>query len=305
MSDTQKWLEGCDRRRYQDPRGVLAELEERIDDVPQPLMPLWCGVAGSCYRLLYELEKALDLLETGLAAADKHLDHSAAGNIHQRIFTVLWATPDYEKALDETRFAMTRYADVGNQTGIGKVLVDRGLVLGELQELKWSNSCSWRALEILPEEERPNRAAAYHQISRNILAGEGDGEEALRLSLVAESLAEDPENLAKGTWQTGRVMLHLGDPDGIKRIEAAAEALLELSPASGAMAVLDLAGQYLVLGDAASAHRAARSLRAILPCIGGKAAKLAAIELVNIGLAGKGLSRAVLGAARERMHRFY
>jgi tetratricopeptide (TPR) repeat protein len=299
------WLEDCDHRRYANPRAVLEELAAKMNEVPEELGPLWFGVAGSCQRLLFRYQRARECFEEGMALANARLDHSAAGDLHQRIFTLWWATPNYEKAFAETGFAMARYADAHDEIGMAKVLVDRGLVLGNMGKWKWSDQCLLQALRVLPQKVAASRAAALLGRSRNLMV-EGKGNAALITAMEAEETARDPLNQAKGKWQTGKILVELGRyPEGAARIEQAAEALMDLAPNNGVLATLDLAGIYLAAGDSESAYRMARNLGAILPAIERGAARLAAVELVNLGWAGRGLSLTVLQNARERLRRLY
>jgi tetratricopeptide (TPR) repeat protein len=254
---------------------------------------------------LFRYDEAHDVLREGLDTADEALDHAAAGDIHQRIFTVWWVTPNYFRALNETHLAMTRYVEAGCEVGIGKVLVDRGNAFLTLDKREWSDECFHTALGRLPESVGSHRAAAWQGLGINRVA-RGDHKGALQMLREAEQIPLDPMNRSKVKWLSGQVLAQAGRfPLAIERLEEAAEALLQLAPNNGALCVIDLAATYLKAGDQPSSHRAVRMLQEILPSIERKAALMAAAELVNLGLAGKGLTLALLKKAKGRGSRFY
>ena len=303
MDDIRRWLEECDRQRYLDPRGVLVNLEERIDDIPQSLMPLWCGVAGSCYRLVYDYKSAQEILGIGLKAANRTLDHSSAGDIHQRLFTLNLSRADYKKGLEETSRAIVRYLEGAEPIGVAKSFVDRGSAFAMLGESARAATFFEMALAELPESVPRSRAAAF-QGAAYILAREGKLQAALTMIRESEAIPTNPFTEAKTQWLNATILSSGGKhEEALDKLFECSDLLLEIAPNSGVLAKVDLVVALLKAGKPVEAHQTAAALTRFISVFTHKNASMALVELANLGLAGQGLTLAILRSARERVSR--
>ena len=298
------WLLEKDTLRYFDPSATHSDLMRAAEEgrISLDLLPLWCGVTGSCLRLMLRYDDAMETLNEGLECALESDDLAMAGDLHQRLSMVWWATMHFDEALQENCRALAMHAEAANPIGMGRSLVDRGIVLGSQGLFQRSTDCFARGLEELPGSELRHKATALHGIGHNLLE-QGHRTEAKAYLEEAEELPLDPLNQAKLIWVTGKALCDKGSYEsGLLRLHRATETLCDLAPNCGIIANIDLVAAYLQKGDGVMAHQLAAEMLKVIPAIKNRrAVEVATMELVNLGLAGKGLTLSILEAKKKKV----
>ena len=295
-------LEEFDELRYSDPSAAIVGILGFLEDLEPELVPVALGVLGSALRLRRDYGVAESVIRRGLEYAEESLDHATAGNLFQRLSMVFWAQLEYREALVENGRAIAKHFDADYEVGLARSYVDRGVIVGSLGHLEWSNKCFKAGLRLLPEGEPRNLATALQGLSHNLLEL-GDLPQALFYFEATEKVPLDPLNSAKVEWFRGTTLSELGRfEEAIERLSNAIEKLFILSPNNAAVATIDLACTFLKAGEFKKAHRVAGSITRCLGTLGNhKAAIVAATELANIGLAGKGLTLSFLAHKRRKI----
>jgi tetratricopeptide (TPR) repeat protein len=297
--EARAWLEEADERRYDDPEGVYAELLAR-PDVPDGDLPLWFGVAGSCLRLMDQLEDAEATLRAALGLP--WLTNCQAGDLYQRLSLVFWNAGSYEKAMTENAQAVALFVEVDCQIGLGRSLVDRGLFHYEAEATDRAKWVLQRAIDILPRQEKKHLAAANHGLALCAIRAQNPTE-ALAYADEARRFQLDDLNRGKLEWLLGVTFSKLG-----KRRQAnemfisATETLARISPINAALCTIDHCEVLLAWGRGRAAHRVASGMAMFVGALRNtRQAQAATIELARIGLRGKGLTRALLAEYRARV----
>jgi hypothetical protein len=299
--NVRRWLEELDERRYTNPHGAYENLVAGVDDVPAELAPLWCGVVGSCLRLMGQYDHAIQVLRTGVEHADKALDHFSAGDLHQRLSMVYWNKTEYDQAYLENCAAIARYLEIGDEIRIARCFVHRGTFLYEMGEKDWSFESFQRATRDLPETEQKFLAAAHHGLA--IVLRDQDGQLAAQHLQAAATYTTDPSNQAKLSWAAANALADVGE---IKSAESlfceSIETLSKTAPIEAALATIDFAEILLKNARPDDAHRVAAGMHSLIGRLrGDRIAQGVATKLARIGVTGTGMTRAQLARARARV----
>ncbi len=152
-----------DDLRYDDHEQALEEVEDLVlsGHIERQDLAFSYGVLGSCYRMDGQLSNALRTVEAGIRFAEK--ERLALGDLLQRLSVVVSNLGQYTLALWLSAEAAVRHIEAGDQIGVAKTLVDRGIFLGHLQENAWGVECFSRALTYDLEKASPRHfIAALH-----------------------------------------------------------------------------------------------------------------------------------------------
>ena len=119
----------ADNARYESPYQALENLTRLAPTVPPEHKPLLLAVAGSCYRSLYSIPRAIGCLQ---AAREINDNEWLEGNILQRLVYCLQPTEPKE-ALKLGERAQLIFSTLGNRKKVAETLVDQAIILGRME----------------------------------------------------------------------------------------------------------------------------------------------------------------------------
>ena len=153
-------ISDLDELVHEAPERALVEGRALLKAVEPEKIPRVLACCGTAYRLQERFSRAYAVLEEAQRWASE-LDHSLRGDLLQRLGYVQSAQQNFSLAYQTCTAAQNEYILAGDRTGVGKTLVDIGLVHFHTGRLRLAETCNSRALELLPPHEERNRYAAY------------------------------------------------------------------------------------------------------------------------------------------------
>ncbi len=286
---------------------VAVDLLPKLAGPRLELLSLQClalGVFGSARRLKGRFTTAARVFGVALALAREHRLREATANLLIRASYLLKDFGRFERALIFLRESLEIYVQIGCDTGIGKTLVDQGMMLTGLGEHQLATGVLARALRYLAGSEA--RLPRYHLSAYQYLAyaceqlGELDAAERY-LEQGAGAFAPHHEvDAAKLRWLHGNLALKRGEYRRSEDLLQAARAVLAAAenPGQEALVCLDLLDALLAQGKLEEACALAGDMARLLDHFEeDRLAAQAIVRLIRPALAGK-LSRAIVTEAR-------
>ena len=163
----QTYLDTLDQRRYQEPDEVLRQALWAVDHVELTLLPQLLGVAGSAWRILFQLNKAAHVIQAGIRMADQQGSRQLVARLLQRLAYVEADLGDHEEAMRITEKAAMLFLRRGEHVALAKATVDIGKWFHNLGRFEESSETHKAALAMLPEHAYLNRCAAHQYIGLN------------------------------------------------------------------------------------------------------------------------------------------
>ncbi len=313
------YLEHLDSLRY-DHAEVAAKLAttvavDLLPKLPGPrperlaLQCLALGIFASARRLKGRFSTAARAFRLALDLARRHRLREDTARLLQRASYLLKDFGQFERALVCLREALEIYVGLGCDIGIGKTLVEQGLMLTGLGDHKTATQVLSQALRYLNGNEA--RLPRYHFAAYQYLAiafeqlGELDAAEARLEEATGISGLENGFYSAKLRWQQGTLAFKRGDcrrSEGLLRAARKALAATE-NPGQEALVSLDVLDVLLAQGKLEEACSLAGDMARLLDCFeDDRLAARAIVRLIRPTLAGK-LSRAIVAEARADLEK--
>lgn len=293
-------LESLEELAHDEPVGAIRLAETMIGEVPLDLLPRLLAIAGTAYRRLERLDDAMHVL---LEAERRATDPLDLGDVKQRLAYVIAARGSLDEAIAKVLEAQNLYLLAGDESALGRALVDQGMFLFHRDRLPAAALCLEQALQRLGDGEFRNRFSAL--VGLALCVGRKDPERADRLLEQALPLAKQSGRAMCWKWSWARVRL-----------------LQDRGDSGSAQKVLEnLCEEYLLRGHFLDASLAAVDLVQIVqgqghsPGIYAELIRRIAFSLPEEGLAASALTRLwacclrgavrtqVLGAVREAVGR--
>lgn len=299
-------LQELDHQRRNDPAGALRHLEAHWQDASLHQLPRLLGIAGTTWRHLFQLDKAHHALHHACQMARALPDRILEADLLQRLGYVLADHGEHGTALRLARRATTLYLNVADLEGIGRAFVDQGTWLFYLDRCADAIQALDTALLYLPPSSEENRCAALHNLSLSHHQL-GQLQQAARCAQQARRLegALDAGGRARLIWLQGRIAGDLGHLDEAQTLLAqAADRLVSLHPADGALATIEHVHVLLRLGQSERAFEIAGSMiRLVEPLKNRPMISAALAELLRCCLSGRRLTASLLADIERRLER--
>lgn len=185
-------IERLDELRYERAEAALAQIEKLVNAAigfgDAELTAEALGVWASCHRILGQLERAQQALAVGLKIADHHGCEHTRVSLAQRASYVIRDLGDFERGMELNEWAILRYQELGDLTGMGRATVDKAIQLVCQDRNQEAIHVFETALMMLPEDARRYRFAALQGLGRaNLLTGNLEAAE--RYTALAEEFA--------------------------------------------------------------------------------------------------------------------
>ena len=279
---------------------VPASRRERVE--------LYCGALGvfaSANRLLGNLTTAVRAILLGLELARRYGFEVEVARLLQRGAYLLSDHGLPGRALGLLEKAQIVYGDLGRETDVGRVLVDRGIMLGAQGRLERSIAVFKNALELLPHhEERANRLAASHGIAvGHRQLGNLDTADRWLDEVLETACLHGGVVAAKLLWLKGEVLRDKEDLAGAEELLLAALKKFTTHRCyfDCAFVSLQLASVFFQQGKQEQGLSLVTQMPALLSRFkGNKLAQSALLRLVKTGLTGE-VSQELLDQTAEKL----
>jgi len=298
----QAYLDHLDSLRYRRPKQAarLAEtvataLVPRLSCSRERKLSLQCraiGVFGSSHRIMEEASTAARATRFALDLARKHELATSTAELLQRGSYVLSDYGMFHRALLLLREALEIYFDRQLRFGIGKTLVDRGIMFHYAGSYHEAVRALRRALHYFPERgaglERNLQAVYHHLALAHTSIGEYDAAERC-LREASDALADDALAEARLIWLKGKILFAKGEYHPAEHeLRQACEILESHRDPDSALVSLDLLNALLARGQTKEAQRIARDMeRRLLRYRGTRISEETWNEFVHAGLSGE------------------
>lgn len=313
------YLEHLDSLRY-DHADEAARLVTKVAVTLIPALPgprrerlalqsLALGVFGSARRLKGHFPAAARAFHLALEVARGERLMDDVARLLQRASYLLRDHGRFEHALDFLREALEIYVDLGSRVGIGKTLVDRGMMLTYLGHHEATILVLRRALSYLEDTEADlprSHLAAYQYLAYSCeQLGELDEAEKYLEQGARAFATRHAVDSAKLRWLQGSLAIQRGHYRRAEALLREARRVLAETEKPGQQIVIsvDLIQALLAQGKGDEAYQLARDMASLLERFpNDRFAEAAVVKLVRAALEGQ-LDNAVLREAREMMTR--
>ncbi|MEM7586844.1 MAG: hypothetical protein AAF560_25870 [Acidobacteriota bacterium] len=308
------YLEHLDSLRYDAPddaaklaswviRGVLPKLGEPTPERLE-LLCLALGIYGSARRVRGRYPATARAFRVGLDLARRHRLGRTNAELLQRASYLLRDLARFESALVMLNEAVVLYVELESEVGIGKALVDRGMMLTALGEHYRAIRSLEQASSLLEGSLPRTQYTAFYCLAY-ACEQQGDLDAAERHLQVAIRMPGLEEGFFRGRllWLRGTLTLRRGEH---KRAEALLRRAREVlgvteNPGQIALVSLDLLDSVLAQGEVAEACALACDMASLLEAFETRPLAGEAIaKLIRPALAGR-LSRAAVAEARAAL----
>ena len=270
------------------------------------------GVYGSTQRMKAQFSTAAKALRLGLELSRRHRLPRLTAELLQRGAYVLRDQLQCPRALTYLREALEIYSDLDSYTGIGKVLIDFGIIHSYLGEHETAIRMVKRSLRYLESSaEAPPRSvfAAYQVIA--FASEELNDLEACELWLkrAVDALevleAKGSVNWAKLTWMRGNLSYKQGDYRHAESYLWDAEKILsdKGNPILEALISVDIVKVLLAQDKLKETCQVAKNMtRTLVPLQRNEVIKATLLEFARRGIEGT-LTHALVLEARKELER--
>lgn len=260
------YLEELDDLRYQNPERAIRLAEEAVDFVPPEEIPRLLGVAGSAWRLAFQLDAAEHAVVVGLEIAREQGNLLLEGDLLQRSAYVSSGRGDFRRALQTAREAAATFLFAGHLEAAGRTLVDQGIFNVYLDHPRLAIRAYHSALEYLEEEDLRNRVSALQGlgVAHELLGELEEACEALEKAL-ALGCGMEGNHRGKLCWLQGSLAVRLGRPRKAARaFLEAINAFSPINPVETALVTIELVRLQLQEGEAETAYQTAAGMLKLL-----------------------------------------
>lgn len=265
------------------------------------------GIFGSARRVKSFLSPAARALKLGIEVSRRHRLRAETARLQQRAAYVMCDVGHADRALALLSEAMVKYVELESQWDVGRILVDRGMILTMVGDYSGAVLALKRALELLegsPDELRRNRLAAYTYLA--YVFEHLDDLDAAERCLVRGVKAFGPRHAidrAKLEWLRGTLAFKRGDLETSEKLLLKARSVLAKheNAAQGALITLDLVNTLLAQGKVREATEQAKSMAELLNRFSGsRFLEAAVVKFISAVLEGK-LSQDLVAQARAKL----
>ncbi len=268
----QAYLDHLDALRYRRPKEaarlaetVATELVPRLRCPRERRLSLQCraiGVFGSSHRMMEGFPTAARATRFALDLARKHELAPSTAELLQRGSYVLSDYGLFNHALLLLREALEIYFDRELRFGIGKTLVDRGIMFHYAGSYQNAVRALRRALDYFPERgaglERNLQAVHYHLALVYTSLGDFDEAESWLREVSDTFAAAGGIPGARLVWHQGKILFAKGEHQAAEKLfRQACEVFENRGDPDGVLASLDLLKALLARGQAQEAQRIA------------------------------------------------
>ncbi len=296
------YLEHLDALRYEDPQEAAKLAETAAADlIPHlrapraeqlTLLCLAIGVFASAHRYIGKVPVATRAVRVALELARRYGLDLATADLLERGAYVLGSHGQYKRALVLLREAQEIYSDRGLPACCGRILVGRGIMLGQSGRHDFAAAVFKQALAALPEQEALARwrSAAYHGIAISYRQlGELQSAVDWLEQAIASSGSMGVINRAKLVWLQGSIHF---DSRSYRQAQQAfcrtRQMLGDKDPFESALVCLDEARALLAQGDVADVQQLAKEMATMLaPFKDNKVAEAALLRFIRQSLEGR------------------
>lgn len=256
-----------DDLRYDNARRTLREVDQLLESLEAHRLPLAFGINASCHRSLAQLPQARRALANAARIAEKLDDPAIFGDLNQRFAYVVLDEGRPARALHFCRQALSQHILARNLEGVGKSLVDAGVMLIYLGRLRDAVQHYKAALRYVSNLDHRYRFSAY-QGKAYALCDLGRHEEALKQVERAASCRRHVAKLLglKLDWLEARLLARLERyREAVPRFATLETAFRDAhQPLDAAIVTTEKIETLLHLGKNAEACRAANGMAAYL-----------------------------------------
>lgn len=223
-------LRSLDELRFSDPDVVLEPTERLLEGAFENVQELQsrsafhllCRVLGtlaSLYRVQARFGIAARCLSCALRLSARHQLKKTRVDLLQRTSYLLGDQGEYRLAVEITRQASDMYVILQDPPGIGRALVDRGIMLNRAGEPEAAIEAYESSLEYLPEDAWSNRFSACQGLGQ-IFLQRGDLEKARHWAARANECHRTRRgpNWLRLVWLRGEIDLEAGDLESAERV---------------------------------------------------------------------------------------
>ena len=312
---TRAYLEHLDSLRYDDAAGaaklvtgVATHLIPALSGPQSARLSLQClalGVFGSARRLKGEFTSAVRALTMALELSRRARLREDTANLLIRASYQLKDFGHFEQALGLLNEALVIFVQLGSRQGIGKALVDHGMMRTALGDFDTAILDLEQALEHLEGSQlRRYQLAAYQFLAYAF-------EQLGNLTAAESCLAKGADTFgsihavdqAKLRWLRGTLAFRRGDfPLSERQLRSAGQVLsTKENPGQEALVSLDLVSTLLAQGKNEEAIQLARSMtRLLMSFKKNRLAEAAIVDLIHSALTGR-LNEEVVRSARATL----
>lgn len=295
-------LAALDQLRLENPKLVIRRAHRLIQRVERRQVPTLLGVYASACRLSDRLEQAHIVLARALELGAEGGDSATLGELLQRASHVAAERSGHRRALELSERATLAYVRAGELAGVGKTLMDRGLWLGGLGQLRRANRAfesalgSYLATAGDGDDVRRHRFSCLMHLGANHLRlGELDAARRFAARAHEHSDGISPAQRGKLMWLRASIAERTGRLGEAQRhFEEAVEIYRPFAPQDAALVAVGLVRVLLLQEKIGEAYETAKSMtRLLLPLEDNRIASAALMELLRCALSGHGLTVAL------------
>ncbi|MEM6455216.1 MAG: hypothetical protein AAF772_08995 [Acidobacteriota bacterium] len=226
------------------------------------------GIWASCQRMASKLDTAHVALWAALERAIRDdMPHVRAGLI-QRAAYVASDRGHLEIASGLCQEALTLYTVIGDPVGVGRALVDQGIMANRRGQHREAIRACTAALDHLPQNHQRNRYAALHTAGTACVSiGDLDGADAFIEAAASACMPEGAYLWGRLVWLRARIAAQRGDmATAQERYQQAVEVFRDF-PDDAALASVEWIRHLLGCGEQQAANSATRELHWLLPVV--------------------------------------
>ncbi len=298
-------IKAIDSLRYADAARAAKFAEQALAKAKQPvlaarLLSAW----ASALRLLERLDEAMVIHGYAIQLACRLHCRRLTAELAERGVGLLSDRGDYAFGIEFADYALALYAELQVSDGVGRSLVRRGVVLGQMGQLTESIASYAAALKHLAQDNAPFLCAAH----------QGLGVVQLRVGLLSEAdrslkqaLHHAPEAdsyfCGRVAWLRARIAFARGQLDQAEQyFDEALASISERSPIDTVLVSAERVRLLLKMGRIAEARGFARDMtKLLLPIDNRPAARAALTDLIRAGMQGDALSVALVDRAIQAL----
>ena len=276
---TRDWFEELERRRLDSPKRVLRLIEKAIHKTEPPLLPLLYSVYGGTLRQLARLSDARWAYFFGLQLAERFDSLSDVASISQKLTWLHVADGDLHSASLRAREALALHAMLDDRHGIGRMLVDQGILFSLQNEFSKAKLCIKAALRHLPFSDKQYMFAAHHELA---ITSWENGERLSAFRHIEEARKFIPDRTAKSKllWFEALVVKQEEDADTSTIFEEILDFCLEVGDLLDAvLAAAELIQSYVKAGKLEPAITIGSSIGEIAFKLDSRLAATAALDI--------------------------
>ena len=293
-----KSIDALDSLRYADASEAARRAERTLaktKDVVHAARLL--GVWAASLRLLERSDEALVMHGQALQLASQLGCRPLTAELAERSVGIVADRGDYAFGIELADFALGLYAELGHDDGMGRALVDRGIMLVQMGKPREAIASYSAALNYLAEDNSPFRCAAFQGLGVvQLRTGElAAADRSLKQALVH---AHDKDSYLCGrvAWLRARIAFARGHLEAAETyFDQALATISERSPIDTVLVSAERVRLLLKMGRIGEACGFARDMtKLLLPIDDRPMARAALTDLIRAGMQGDALNIALV-----------